>query len=194
MSKSILRTFFTDWFFIFFVIAYIVRMIPFHDYFFLLWNRYFTRFRYCMYAPRVRVCRPFSDGLSSIHHLLGHPILKKSVWAVSLFTCVGNLLVIVWRSISSKEDEVLSLFVQNLSGKEASSYYYSSAFLFDLLNTFVLNLNDFPWLSGSYLYLHRHHKELNYALSYSWGDYLYPVVNPLSLYAHQFLLSFVERL
>ena len=84
----------------------------------LVWhNRYFSRFRYCMYAPRVRVCRPFSDGLSSIHHLLGHHILKKSVWAVSLFTCVGNLLVIVWRSVSSKEDQILSLFVQNLSGK-----------------------------------------------------------------------------
>lgn len=80
-----------------------------------LTHLYFSRFRYCLYAPRVRVCRPFSDGLSSIYHLLGHPILKKSVWAVALFTCVGNLLVIVWRTLSSKEDEILSLFVQNLS-------------------------------------------------------------------------------
>lgn len=70
-----------------------------------------------MFAPRVRVCRPYSDGISSHDHLLVHPIVKKSVWAVATFTCVGNFLVIIWRSISSKEDEVLSLFVQNLSGE-----------------------------------------------------------------------------
>ena len=85
----------------------------------LVSRRYFSKFRYCMFAPKVRVCRPFSDGLSSIDHLLVHPILRNSVWFVAVFTCVGNLLVIIWRSISSKEDEILSLFVQNLSGKGA---------------------------------------------------------------------------
>ena len=80
-------------------------------------SRYFSKFRYCMFAPRVRVCRPFSDGLSSIDHLLVHPILRNSVWFVAVFTCVTNVLVIVWRAVSSKEDEVLALFVQNLSGE-----------------------------------------------------------------------------
>ena len=77
---------------------------------------YFSKFRYCLFAPRVRVCRPYSDGLSSLQNLLVHPILRKAVWGVAFFTCIGNLLVIIWRSMSAKEDEILSLFVQNLSG------------------------------------------------------------------------------
>lgn len=92
--------------------------------------RYFSKFRYCMFAPKVRVCSPFSDGLSSIEHLLVHPILRNSVWFVAVFTCIGNLLVIIWRSVSSKEDEVLSLFVQNLSGETKVNLLMSAAFPF----------------------------------------------------------------
>lgn len=69
-----------------------------------------------MFAPRVRMCYPHDDGLSSISHLLMYEILKKSVWLVALVTCAGNLLVFVWRSLSTKEDQILSLFVLNLSG------------------------------------------------------------------------------
>ncbi|KAI1286731.1 Relaxin receptor 1 [Halotydeus destructor] len=71
-----------------------------------------------MFAPRVRVCRPHNDGLSSTQHLLFHQILKKSVWLVALVTCSGNIIVFAWRSISTKEDAILALFVQNLSAAD----------------------------------------------------------------------------
>uniref|UniRef100_T1KM82 G-protein coupled receptors family 1 profile domain-containing protein n=1 Tax=Tetranychus urticae TaxID=32264 RepID=T1KM82_TETUR len=76
---------------------------------------YFSKFRYCMYAPRVRVCRPFSDGVSSVKHLLLYPILRMSVWIVAGITCAGNTLVLVWRSMAKKEHQSLSLLVKNLA-------------------------------------------------------------------------------
>src|SRR5258705_6655636 len=45
----------------------------------LLTHLYLKRFRYCMYAPRVRTCEPRSDGLSSRKNLLVHPLLRISV-------------------------------------------------------------------------------------------------------------------
>ncbi|XP_053203331.1 relaxin receptor 1-like [Panonychus citri] len=76
---------------------------------------YFSKFRYCMYAPRVRVCRPFSDGVSSVKHLLLYPILRMFVWIVAGITCAGNTLVLVWRSLAKKEHQSLSLLVKNLA-------------------------------------------------------------------------------
>lgn len=76
---------------------------------------YFSRFKYCLFAPQARICHPSSDGVSSLEHLLVYPILRVSVWIVAFFTCLGNLTVITWRSVSRNEDAVLSLFVKNLS-------------------------------------------------------------------------------
>ncbi|GFY78730.1 relaxin receptor 2 [Trichonephila inaurata madagascariensis] len=38
-----------------------------------------------------------------------------SVWIVSLITCAGNTLVLFWRFLSIKEDQVLSLYIKNLA-------------------------------------------------------------------------------
>ena len=76
---------------------------------------YFDKFRYCLFVPRVRVCEPFTDGVSNLEHLLGHRLLRVSVWLVAFLTCIGNLTVLVWRSMSDSEHAVLSLFVKNLS-------------------------------------------------------------------------------
>lgn len=80
-----------------------------------LTHLYFTHFKYCLYAPQVRICHPPSDGVSSLEHLLVYPILRVAVWIVAFFTCFGNFTVITWRSVSTNEDPVLSLFVKNLS-------------------------------------------------------------------------------
>lgn len=76
---------------------------------------YFIKFRYCQYASHVRVCRPLTDGLSSEKHLLVYPFLRMSIWFVTLATCVGNSIVLIWRSVSTKEDQILSLFIKNLA-------------------------------------------------------------------------------
>lgn len=76
---------------------------------------YFKKFRYCHYATHVRVCKPITDGLSSVEELLAFPILKYAVWIVASVCSLGNLFVFIWRSISPYEDRTLSLFVRNLS-------------------------------------------------------------------------------
>ncbi|GFT06998.1 relaxin receptor 2 [Trichonephila clavipes] len=76
---------------------------------------YFKKFIYCSYAPFFRICWPRTDGLSSTEHLLVLPILRRSVWIVSLITCAGNTLVLLWRFLSIKEDQVLSLYIKNLA-------------------------------------------------------------------------------
>lgn len=76
---------------------------------------YFEKFRYCHYAAHVRVCRPLTDGLSSAEELLAFPVLKYAVWIVASVCSLGNVFVLLWRSISAHEDRTLSLFVKNLS-------------------------------------------------------------------------------
>lgn len=76
---------------------------------------YFEKFAYCYYASQVRVCRPLTDGLSTFEELLAFPILKYAVWIVALVCSLGNITVLIWRTISKHEDRTLSLFVKNLS-------------------------------------------------------------------------------
>ncbi|XP_071043338.1 relaxin receptor 1 [Parasteatoda tepidariorum] len=76
---------------------------------------YFKKFLYCSYVPYVRICIPKTDGLSSTEHLLVWPALRMSVWIVALMTCIGNTVVLSWRALSRKEDEILSLLIKNLA-------------------------------------------------------------------------------
>ncbi|KAI1294589.1 Relaxin receptor 2 [Halotydeus destructor] len=80
-----------------------------------LTNVTFSKFRYCLFVPRVRHCYPTTDGVSSLHHLLVFPVLRVAIWVVAAVTCVGNLTVLLWRSMSDSEDAILSVFVKNLS-------------------------------------------------------------------------------
>ncbi|XP_033223037.1 relaxin receptor 1 [Belonocnema kinseyi] len=77
---------------------------------------YFKKFHYCpMYAPKVKKCRPVSDGVSSLSHLLGKPILRAAVWGISCVTCLGNALVLWGRFTANDENRVLSIVIRNLA-------------------------------------------------------------------------------
>ncbi|XP_015113495.1 relaxin receptor 1 [Diachasma alloeum] len=77
---------------------------------------YFKKFHYCnTYAPNVQNCRPASDGVSSLSHLLGKPLLKVAVWGISSVTCLGNALVLWGRFTAKDENRVLSIVIRNLA-------------------------------------------------------------------------------
>ncbi|EPY73791.1 leucine-rich repeat-containing G protein-coupled receptor 8 [Camelus ferus] len=70
----------------------------------LLQKLYFKTFRYCSYAPHVRICRPLTDGVSSLEDLLASDILRIFVWVIAFITCFGNLFVIGMRSFIKAEN------------------------------------------------------------------------------------------
>lgn len=77
---------------------------------------YFKKFHYCAtYAPNVKKCRPASDGVSSLDHLLVKPLLRAAVWGISSVTCLGNALVLWGRFTAKDENKVLSIVIRNLA-------------------------------------------------------------------------------
>ncbi|KAG7201394.1 hypothetical protein KM043_004156 [Ampulex compressa] len=77
---------------------------------------YFKKFHYCTtYAPKVQKCRPASDGVSSLSHLLSKPLLRAAVWGISCVTCMGNALVLWGRFTARDENRVLSIVIRNLA-------------------------------------------------------------------------------
>ncbi|XP_078603350.1 relaxin receptor 1-like [Branchiostoma floridae x Branchiostoma japonicum] len=79
---------------------------------------YFSEFRYCGFAPRVRRCTPNTDGISTFENLLANFVLRMSVWVVAIVTCVGNTSVMIGRSIMKHENKVHSLFIRNLCASD----------------------------------------------------------------------------
>ncbi|XP_078683343.1 relaxin receptor 1-like [Branchiostoma floridae x Branchiostoma belcheri] len=79
---------------------------------------YFSQFRYCGFAPRVRRCTPNTDGFSTFENLLANFVLRMSVWVVAIVTCVGNTSVMIGRSIMKHENKVHSLFIRNLCASD----------------------------------------------------------------------------
>ncbi|CAH1267413.1 RXFP2 [Branchiostoma lanceolatum] len=79
---------------------------------------YFSEFRYCGFAPRVRRCKPNTDGISTFENLLANFVLRMSVWVVAIVTCVGNTSVMIGRSIMKHENKVHSLFIRNLCASD----------------------------------------------------------------------------
>lgn len=82
-------------------------------------SRHFKKFRYCSFAPHVRICEPRTDGLSSTEHLLVKPILRICVWVVAAVTCIGNFLVLLGRFLATHDEpgRMSMLFIKNLSCK-----------------------------------------------------------------------------
>ncbi|PBC31945.1 Relaxin receptor [Apis cerana cerana] len=77
---------------------------------------YFKKFHYCaMYTPNVKRCRPTSDGVSSLSHLLDKTLLRAAVWIISGVTCVGNVLVLWGRFTAKDENRVLTIIIRNLA-------------------------------------------------------------------------------
>ncbi|XP_069061674.1 relaxin receptor 2 isoform X2 [Pleurodeles waltl] len=75
---------------------------------------YFKNFRYCSYAPHVRVCTPLTDGISTFENLLGNVVLRVFVWVIACITCFGNLFVIGMRSFIRSENKMHTLSIKIL--------------------------------------------------------------------------------
>ncbi|XP_036892961.1 relaxin receptor 2 [Sturnira hondurensis] len=75
---------------------------------------YFKNFRYCSYAPHVRICMPLTDGISSFEDLLANNILRICVWVIAFITCFGNLFVIGMRSFIKAENMTHAMSIKFL--------------------------------------------------------------------------------
>ncbi|XP_069495841.1 relaxin receptor 2 [Ambystoma mexicanum] len=75
---------------------------------------YFKNFRYCSYAPHVRVCTPLTDGISTFENLLANCVLRVFVWVIACITCFGNLFVIGMRSFIRSENKMHTLSIKIL--------------------------------------------------------------------------------
>ncbi|XP_036312895.1 relaxin receptor 2 isoform X2 [Pipistrellus kuhlii] len=75
---------------------------------------YFKNFRYCSYAPHVRICMPLTDGISSFEDLLANNILRICVWVIAFLTCFGNLFVIGMRSFIKAENTTHAMSIKIL--------------------------------------------------------------------------------
>ncbi|KAF4011848.1 hypothetical protein G4228_003373 [Cervus hanglu yarkandensis] len=94
---------------------------------------YFKRFQYCGYAPHVRICKPNTDGLSSLEDLLASIIQRVFVWVVSAVTCFGNIFVICMRPCIRSENKlhamsIISLCCINLAAFIIIVFSYGSMF------------------------------------------------------------------
>ncbi|XP_053561538.1 relaxin receptor 2 [Bombina bombina] len=75
---------------------------------------YFKKFRYCSYAPHVRVCTPLTDGISSFENLLANNVLRVFVWVIACITCFGNIFVIGMRSFFQSENKTHTISIKIL--------------------------------------------------------------------------------
>uniref|UniRef100_A0A8C5QG71 Relaxin family peptide receptor 2 n=1 Tax=Leptobrachium leishanense TaxID=445787 RepID=A0A8C5QG71_9ANUR len=75
---------------------------------------YFKKFRYCSYAPHVRVCMPSTDGISSFENLLANTVLRVFVWVIAGITCFGNIFVIGMRSLIQSENKTHTMSIKIL--------------------------------------------------------------------------------
>ncbi|XP_078741675.1 relaxin receptor 1-like, partial [Lampetra fluviatilis] len=71
-------------------------------------------FHHCAHAPLVRSCRPSSDGVSSLLHLLAPAPLRALVWLVALATCAGNVAVACARTCVPAENPAHALSIKSL--------------------------------------------------------------------------------
>uniref|UniRef100_A0A8C0XAF6 G-protein coupled receptor 106 n=1 Tax=Castor canadensis TaxID=51338 RepID=A0A8C0XAF6_CASCN len=94
---------------------------------------YFKNFRYCSYAPHVRICMPLTDGISSFEDLLANNILRIFVWVIAFITCFGNLFVIGMRSFIKAENTTHAMSIKILCCADClmGVYLFSIGF-FDL--------------------------------------------------------------
>ena len=73
----------------------------------------------CCYArqsnPSVSCISKAHDGFSSCDELLKNTVLKYSIWVLGIMAFVGNLVVIIWRSVAKDANRVNSFFLTNLA-------------------------------------------------------------------------------
>ncbi|KAB0801519.1 hypothetical protein PPYR_05873 [Photinus pyralis] len=110
---------------------------------------YFKKYFYCTFAPRVRRCRPLSDGISSVDQLLAKPILRYAIWITCFVTCIGNAMVIYERMTSRDENKVLSLVIKNLAASDFIMGIYMVIIAgYDLKFRNIYNKVAHEWISS----------------------------------------------
>ncbi|XP_046639013.1 relaxin receptor 2-like [Daphnia pulicaria] len=85
---------------------------------------YFIRFQYCSYVPSVPKCRPNTDGLSSTENLLNRTLIRIILWAIAIFTLIGNSLVLLGRGILKDENKVPLNFIRSLAVADMLMGFY----------------------------------------------------------------------
>ncbi|EDV53637.1 relaxin receptor 2 [Drosophila erecta] len=75
----------------------------------------YDRFFYCSMTPRVKMCKPSTDGVSSFQDLLSKPVLRYSAWVMATLTIAGNVLVLWGRFIYRDENVAVTMVIRNLA-------------------------------------------------------------------------------
>ncbi|KAH8284084.1 hypothetical protein KR054_009596, partial [Drosophila jambulina] len=75
----------------------------------------YDRFFYCSMSPRIRMCKPSTDGVSSFQDLLSKPVLRYSAWVMATLTIAGNVLVLWGRFIYRDENMAVTMVIRNLA-------------------------------------------------------------------------------
>ncbi|KAH8360182.1 hypothetical protein KR093_011127 [Drosophila rubida] len=75
----------------------------------------FDRFFYCSMTPKVLLCSPKTDGVSSFEDLLTKPSLRYSTWFMASLSIVGNLMVLWGRFIYRDENVAVTMVIRNLA-------------------------------------------------------------------------------
>ena len=70
-------------------------------------------YKFCCLALRVENCSPLPDEYSSCSDLLSAPALQIAVWIIGIISVVGNLFVVIWRSVKDRRT-VASTLILNL--------------------------------------------------------------------------------
>ncbi|XP_010834410.1 PREDICTED: relaxin receptor 1 [Bison bison bison] len=101
---------------------------------------YFKRFQYCGYAPHVRICKPNTDGLSSLEDLLASIIQRVFVWVVSAVTCFGNIFVICMRPYIRSENKLHAMSIISLCSK-GMFVWKECSYLLIIIYVFLIGIN-----------------------------------------------------
>ena len=70
--------------------------------------------RFCCLAKHVKDCFPKKDEFSNCEDLICNDFLSVSIWGLGIFASVGNMFVLMWRSLREKIS-VPSILVLNLA-------------------------------------------------------------------------------
>ena len=71
------------------------------------WNflRSTNSWRWCCLAPQASSCSP-KDEFSSCEDLMSNMVLRVCIWVLGFVALIGNILVIVWRTVNRSECKV----------------------------------------------------------------------------------------
>ncbi|CAL4078603.1 unnamed protein product, partial [Meganyctiphanes norvegica] len=78
----------------------------------ILWT---DGFHLCCLARHVTKCLPAPDEFSSCEDLMSNVVLRVCVWVLGVIALVGNILVIVWRTIYQNNNRVHTFLINNLA-------------------------------------------------------------------------------